>query len=255
MSDKNTNAAFYEDLAPWYRLLFSDWEASVTRHAAILDSVIQETWGAQRREILDAACGIGTQTLGLAELGYRLTASDISSAAIGRAREEANRRGLAIHFGIADMRQLWEAHQRQFDIVIACDNAIPHLLSDAEILLALEQFRRCTRPGGGCVISVRDYASMDCAGRQFYPRLVHETGQGRTVLFDIWEFEGEYYDITTYIIEDEGDDNLRTHAIRGGRYYCVTIQKLESLLRQAGFSEVRTLRDRYFQPLIIAQKE
>lgn len=254
MSTKNGIEGFYDELAPYYRLLFSDWEASVKRQAAILDGVIRETWGSQVREILDAACGIGTQTLGLAELGYHLTASDISSAAIERARVEASRRGLEIDFRTADMRRLWSAHQRQFDLVIACDNAIPHLLSEADILSALEQFQLCIVPGGGCIISVRDYASMNCEGRQFYPRIVHETEQGRTVLFDIWEFEGEYYDLTTYIIEDEGQASARTHVIRGGRYSCVTTSTLEGLFRRAGFHDVRTLKDRYFQPLIIAKK-
>jgi SAM-dependent methyltransferase len=255
MSTKNAIETFYDDLAPYYHLLFSDWEASVKRHAAMLDSVIREEWGMGVREILDAACGIGTQTLGLAELGYHLTASDISSTAIGRAREEASRRGLAIDFRIADMRQLWETYQRPFDLVIACDNAIPHLLNDEDILCTLKQFQRCILPGGGCIISVRDYASMTLGGRQFYPRIIHDTEHGRTVLFDIWEFEGEYYDLTTYIIEDEGQANARTHVIRGGRYYCITTGKLERLFRQAGFREVRTLNDQYFQPLIIAKKE
>jgi SAM-dependent methyltransferase len=255
MSTKSAIEIFYDDLAPYYRLLFSDWEASVRRHAEVLDGVIRETWGTQIREILDAACGIGTQTLGLAELGYHLTASDISSAAIEHARGEASRRGLEIDFRIADMRQLWSAYQKQFDLVIACDNAIPHLLSEADIISALEQFQRCIIPGGGCIISVRDYASMECEGRQFYPRIIHETDQGRTVLFDIWEFEGDYYDHTTYIIEDEGQASARTHVIRGGRYFCVTTSTLEKLFRQAGFREVHTFKDRYFQPLIVAKKE
>jgi len=255
MSTKIAIEGFYDELAPYYQLLFSDWEASFTRHAANLDAVIRETWGTRVREILDAACGIGTQTLGLAELGYHLTASDISSAAIERAGEEVRLRGLDINFRIADMRQLWSSHQRQFDLVIACDNAIPHLLSDADILCALEQFLRCTVPGGGCIISVRDYASMNCEGRQFYPRIIHKTDQGRTILFDIWEFEGDYYDHTTYIVEDEGQASAWTHVIRGGRYYCVTTGKLERLFRQAGFHDVRTLKDRYFQPLIVAKKE
>jgi SAM-dependent methyltransferase len=254
MSPKNATEGFYDELAPYYRLLFSDWEASVKRHAAVLDGVIKEVWGDRVREILDAACGIGTQTLGLAELGYHLSASDISSAEIERARGEASRRGLDIDFRIADMRQLWASHQRTFDLVIACDNAIPHLLSDADIISALEQFLSCTVPGGGCIISVRDYAGMNCEGRQFYPRIIHQTDQGRTVLFDIWEFEGEYYDLTTYIIEDEGQASARTHVIRGGRYYCVTTGKLETLFQQAGFRDVRTVKDRYFQPLIIAVK-
>jgi SAM-dependent methyltransferase len=246
--------AFYDNLAPYYRWLYADWDAGVARQASLLDAVIREVCGPAVRQILDAACGIGTQTLGLAELGYRLTASDISSVEIELARAEANRRGLSIDFRVADMRGLWEVHQRQFDVIIACDNAVPHLLSDADILLAFEEFYRCTVPGGGCIISVRDYAAMERGDRQFYPRRIHDTDSGRMVLFDIWEFEGEYYDLTTYVIEDTGQDLAQTHVIRGGRYYCVTTETLEQLYRQAGFVEVRTLQDRFYQPLIVALK-
>ena len=121
-----------------------------------------------------------------------------------RAQNEALRRDLVIDFRVADMRQLWQAHQRTFDVVIACDNAIPHLLSNAEILTALEQFYCCAAPGGGCIISVRDYALMERSGRQFYPRLIQDTSQGRAVLFDVWEFDGDYYDLTIYVVEDNG---------------------------------------------------
>jgi SAM-dependent methyltransferase len=252
MPARNQIEAFYDNLAPYYRWLYADWDAGVTRHASVLDAVIREAIGLQVREILDAACGIGTQTLGLAELGYRLTDSDISSVEIELARAEAARRGLSVDFRVADMRRLWEVHQRQFDAIIACDNAIPHLLSDADILLAFEQFYRCTVPGGGCMISVRDYAAMERGGRQFYPRLVHDTDQGRTILFDIWEFDGDCYDLTTYVVEDSGQDAVATHAIRGGRYYCVTTETLERLFREAGFGEVRILKDRFYQPLIVA---
>jgi len=69
---------FYANLAPYYKWLHTDWNASVTQQASILDAVIREVFGASVRQILDAACGIGTQTLGLAELGFCLTASDIS---------------------------------------------------------------------------------------------------------------------------------------------------------------------------------
>jgi hypothetical protein len=45
-----------------------------------------------------------------------------------------------------------------------------------------------------------------------------------------------------------------THVVAGGRYYCVTIAKLEALMREAGFRKVITLTDRFFQPLIVGLK-
>jgi SAM-dependent methyltransferase len=247
--------SYYDKLAPFYKLIYQDWESSVRQQAAALHGVIQEYFGVHISRILDAACGIGTQSIGLAELGYSLTASDVSQAAVLIARTEAHKRGLQIEFTISDLRQMPEVYAHQYDLVIACDNAIPHLLSDNEILEAFHHFHRCTTSAGGCIISVRDYATMGPIGMQIYPRTVHVMGDRRVILFDVWQADGAFYDMTTYAVEDHGGETATTHVIKGGRYYCVTISKLESILKEAGFPKTVALRDRFFQPLILGLKD
>lgn len=39
-----------------------------------------------------------------------------------------------------------------------------------------------------------------------------------------------------------------------GKYYCITIPVLERLFIQAGFQKVTTLREKFCQPLIVAEK-
>jgi len=246
---------YYNDLSPYYKFIYPDWEGSVKRQAAALDGVITEFFGHEVQHILDAACGIGTQSIGLAELGYTVTASDISHAEVEEARTAASKRGLNIEFQVADMRELRSAYQKQFDVVIACDNSVPHLLNDAEILRAFEQFHWCTERGGGCIISAHDYAKMKRSRKRLYPRLPHEISGERILMFDVWEFDGDFQEITTYVVEDKGQPTARTRVIRGGRCYCVTTARLRKLLTQAGFSDVKTLRDRFFQPLIVGVKE
>jgi 2-polyprenyl-3-methyl-5-hydroxy-6-metoxy-1,4-benzoquinol methylase len=89
---------FYDGLAPYYHLLYPNWEASIGRQSRGLAHVLNEFSVPPGSDVLDAACGIGTQTLGLAQLGYRVTASDLSPRAVTRAREEAATRGLTIAF-------------------------------------------------------------------------------------------------------------------------------------------------------------
>ncbi len=246
--------SYYDELAPHYRLLYPNWEASLSQQAEALDQVIRREFGPKAELLLDASCGIGTQAIGLAERGYAVTASDLSPQAIQHARIEAQKRGLDISFSVADMRQVWDALQTQFHIVIACDNSVPHLLTDNDIVQALSQFYRCTLPGGGCILSVRDYANMKLGGTRIYPRRAEEVEGVRLVLFDVWAFEGDQYDLTTYIVHDDGENPPTIEAIRGGRYYCVSIKTLEALLTKAGFSEVRVLMDAFFQPLLVGLK-
>jgi hypothetical protein len=46
---------FYDQLAPFYHLIYPDWETSITQQAAALDSIIQEFWGVETTTILDVA--------------------------------------------------------------------------------------------------------------------------------------------------------------------------------------------------------
>jgi SAM-dependent methyltransferase len=248
--------SYYDQLTPYYKFMLQDWNASLYRQADVLDIIIREYFGTQAHRILDAACGIGTQSIGLAQLGYQVTASDISAAEIDQAKKEAAQRGLQLTFCLADMRQLTQCFSSPFDVVIACDNAIPHLLSDREILQAFQQFYQCTTTNGGCIISVRDYASMERSGKKIQPRQVHHTPDGHILLFDLWEFDedGRYYDFTTYIVEDNGQPQASTHVIRGGRYYCVSLETLEALLKQADFKDIVVLKEGFYQPLIIGRK-
>ena len=140
--------AFYDDLAPLYHLVYENWEASVGRQGSRLASVIAEQWGADARTILDAAVGIGTQALGLAGLGFRVTGADLSAVAVARAAREAARRGVALPCLVADFRAL-PFRERSVDVVLVCDNALPHLETEADIQSALAECFRCARPGGG----------------------------------------------------------------------------------------------------------
>jgi SAM-dependent methyltransferase len=203
--------------------------------------------------VLDVACGIGTQALGLAALGYAVTASDLSAAAVERARQEAGRRGLRIDFSVADMRAVHAHHQKQFDLVIACDNAVPHLLTDGELLTAFGQMFACTRPGGGCLITVRDYDKEDRTGIQVKPYGVRLEGGRRYLVFQVWEFHGRIYDLAMYFVEDAGGASCLTHVMRS-QYYAVGTDKLLGLMEEAGFREVQRLDGRYYQPVLLGRR-
>jgi SAM-dependent methyltransferase len=244
---------YYNKLAQYYKYIYQDWDKSVVKQADDIDSMIREFFGQETRgRLLDVSCGIGTQAIGLAELGYAVTASDISEEEIRIAKGEAEKRKLDITFSVADMRKVSEMHDEKFDVVLSADNSIPHLLNDEEILNALKGFHSLLNTGGGCIVTVRDYENINKDGKKeiLNPRQVHAVPNGKIVMFDLWEFEGEYYNFCTYLVEDTGADDLNTIAMRS-RYYCVTTSKLETLFKEAGFSDVKILKDRFFQPVIL----
>ena len=195
---------FYDRMAELYHLIFQDWDESIERQAGQLSEIVRERWGVETRSILDVSCGIGTQAIGLARRGFLVTASDLSEAAIARARVEARRRAVAIDSSVCDMRAAYAYHRRQFDLVISADNSITHLLKDDEILLALRQMYDCTVPGGGCLLTVRDYDREERGAGLVKPHGVRETGGKRYVIFQVWDFVDRVYDMAMYCVADDG---------------------------------------------------
>jgi|SRR6202046_2578712 len=115
---------FYDDLSSNYHLIFEDWEASIARQAAVLGPILaRECGSATPMTILDCACGIGTQALGLARAGFRVTGSDLSPRAIERARVEASARSLDLRLHVADMLHLDAVPGTGFDAVTCMDNS------------------------------------------------------------------------------------------------------------------------------------
>lgn len=149
----------YDELAAYYDQIFEDWEAGITRPAAALTIILNHEGGDRRPiRVLDCACGIGTQSLGLAMNGFDVTGCDVSCGAIQRARSEASKRGLGIPFVVANMAQLSSIPQSSFDAVICIDNSLPHLETAEELLQAAQQGYEKLRPGGSFIGSLAAFA-------------------------------------------------------------------------------------------------
>lgn len=247
-----STADFYDAMAPFYHLVYPDWQASIETQGAQLTEIIRGRWHADMADILDATCGVGTQALGLAMRGFSVSASDLSAKCVDRLKGEAAARSLNINASVCDIRQLFDCHQRQFDLVLSCDNSLPHLKAD-ELPMAIEQMFRCTRVGGGCLITLRDYAKENLQGQQFRPYGVRKVNGIKYIAFQTWDCSEASYQVSLYFVEDDGQASPSCHAMRG-TYYPITIDRLMSLLADAGFSRIERLDGVFFQPVVIADR-
>jgi SAM-dependent methyltransferase len=247
-------ADFYDNLAPYYHLIFQDWDSAIRRQADRLSAAIAQTWGEETRSVLDVSCGIGTQAIGLAQKGYAVTASDLSAGAIERARAEADSRGLQINFSVADMREAHAHHAAQFDLVICCDNSITHLLADEDILLALREMYACVRPGGGCLLTVREYEKEERGRGLIKPYGLREDGPKQYLLLQVWDFDGDEYDLSFYIVEDDRAADVQNVHVFRTRYYAIGTNRLLDLMRTAGFTDARRLDWDFYQPVLVGTK-
>lgn len=257
MSQGNPNdmiQTFYDSMASDYDKLFQDWQASMTTHAAFLDGAFAAAGFGRDARVLDCACGIGTQSIGLAKLGYPMTASDLSAGELAEASRRAEAHGVTVRFAQADFRTLEQVFAEQFDIVIAMDNALPHMLTAADLSRAVRSMADRVRPGGLFVASIRDYDRLVEEKPDHSAPYIHKTPQGQRVSFQTWDWKGENYRFTQYIIEDEGD-------LRIGKFDCeyraTRRRELTQLLKAAGMAEVEwklPAETGFYQPVVVAKK-
>jgi 2-polyprenyl-3-methyl-5-hydroxy-6-metoxy-1,4-benzoquinol methylase len=249
-------ADFYDAFASDYDLVYGGrWEEAVAKQGRTLDRLITSSLGAGKRHVLDCSCGIGTQAIGLAMCGHRVHGTDISARAIERARREADRLGVDVTFGTADFRDL-QTVDGTFDVVISCDNAIPHLLSDAEVHQALRAMRSKLRVDGLLVISVRDYDRFLAERPSTAPPLV-VPGPPRRLLvrFNDWDEAGPMYDLHFFVLsEDVATWTLSAH--HQTRYRALPSAELIAAARETGFQAINwhsAEEAGFYQPILVAR--
>jgi glycine/sarcosine N-methyltransferase len=246
---------FYDDLASHYHLIYEDWETSIASQAAALAPILaRESRCAMPIRVLDCACGIGTQVLGLAKAGFRVTGADFSSHAIERARVEASARSLDLRLHVADMLHLDAVPGTEFDAVICMDNALPHFLSDEKLSEAAAQIRKKLPAGGIFIASIRDYDQLISERPAVQgPRFFSDAGR-RRIVFQLWDWMDERKYAFHLYITCETPAGWQTHhgvAI----YRAVLRDELTRILEGAGFVRVRWMlpaESGFYQPLVVA---
>jgi SAM-dependent methyltransferase len=245
----------YDEIATLYHLVYRDWNAAIAQQAEALDAIIRTRVGPPPRSVLDVSCGIGTQALGLAALGHVVTASDLSSAAVERARREAAQRNLAIDLTVVDMRRCAEVHGSGFDVVLSVDNSIPHLLSDDVIREALRNFYRCVRPGGITIVGLRDHSGQERSSPQLIPYGFRSDGGDRYFVVQTRDWDGDFYDVTMYFVRERRGVKPATVIAGSSRYYAVSIDRMVSLLEESSFIEIQRLEGVVVsQPVLVARR-
>lgn len=128
------NAVYDNESAPW---LIGEPQPAVVELVAR-----SEVRGA----VLDVGCGAGEHTIHLARLGYDVVGVDFSPSAVAYARANAERRGVAARFEIADATKL--DGLGPFDTVL--DSALFHVFAHAggDPTDYVRSLHAVCRPGG-----------------------------------------------------------------------------------------------------------
>ncbi|MEV1021177.1 class I SAM-dependent methyltransferase [Streptomyces sp. NPDC050264] len=248
---------FYDELAPDYHRIFQDWDASMAAQARALDALVGAALGAGPHRLLDGACGIGTQAIGLARRGHRVAGTDLSPRAAARAGREAAARGVSLPTAAADLRAL-PFGPATFDAAVCADNSLPHLLTPDDAHLALTGLRRVLRDDGLLLLTVRDYDEVRRTRPTAPPPQLSKDADGReTITLQLWDWhdDGERYDLRhLQLTGEDGDWRVRE---RRTTFWALTREQLTGFVRGAGFTEVvwhTPQSTGFYQPVLTARR-
>ena len=246
---------FYDSMASEYDKLFEDWNAATHEQAVILDRIFRDNGFDTAASVLDCACGIGTQSIGLAALGYSVTASDISDAELAEAAKRAAENKVSLRLEHADFCALSDTFPETFDVIICMDNALPHMLSHDALASAIGSITGRMNQDGIFVASIRDYDALLTQKPPYSPPYIHKTADGQRVSFQVWTWEDDHYKLIQYIIDDRKTVSISKFQCE---YRATPRAEITDLLLARGCSEVKWLfpeETGFYQPIVVAKKQ
>lgn len=164
----------YDQFAEMYDIVELGGQPESTEMNLFLHRLFQKQ-GAKL--LADLTCGTGAQAVGLARLGYQVTASDLSRSMLALARKKG--KGLGIRFQEGDIR---EVRLGNFDGAISMFNAIGHL-SRTGFGKAIRNVKENLRSGGIYVFDIFNLEYMTNGGFRNYEYIdtAHENAGMRYV--------------------------------------------------------------------------
>jgi SAM-dependent methyltransferase len=178
-----------------------NWEGRLAQELPFFDRLLV---GHVHADVLDAACGTGHHAIALARKGHQVVGTDLSSAMVERARENAAASGADVTFVNVGLGNL-AALGRAFDMTLCLGNSLPHLLTQSALDEALADFATVIRPGGLLVIQNRNFDQICTDRERFMAPQSHQAGDEEWVFVRFYDFEGDTITFNMVRLHRTGD--------------------------------------------------
>ncbi len=231
----------YSQIAPVYDPLMS--EVDYRGWTFYITEILTKNDIGPPARVLDLACGTGTATLMMAGTGFDMIGLDLSEEMLAVARAKAEAKRVEIEWQQGDMRRF--ELDESVDAVVCLFDSINYLTEESELLDCFACVRKALRPGGMFLFDMNTIYALSI-----------NWGNGTKVRQDgevhsIWRSRYQPCDRTAVmeltVFQPDGNGGYRkrreVHVERG-----YEPDEIESLLSQAGLSDIKFYRHGTFDP-------
>ncbi|GAB4529232.1 MAG: hypothetical protein Kow0063_06090 [Anaerolineae bacterium] len=225
---------------------FVNWPARLAVEMPFIEGQLEAIPGrdAGPLEVLDSACGTGMHAIALAQKGYRAAGADLSAPMIERARANARVSAAPVRFEVAGFGELAGVFGRQaFDALLCLGNSLPHLLDEASLVAALDDFAACLRPGGLLLIQNRNFDAVLARRERWMEPQAHREDETEWLFLRFYDFDPDgliTFNVVTLRREGTGP---WTQRVASTRLRPLRQADLLDALAAAGFADVTCYGD------------
>lgn len=200
-------------------------------------------YGIRGGKICECACGTGNLTIPLQKLGFQVTGIDLSQEMLWIAAQKAREAGIGIPFVRQDMRQL-RLH-RPMDAVLATCDGVNYLMTDEDLLSFFKAAYAALKPGGGLFFDVSTpHKLRNILGNQI---ICEDTDEITYFWQNRYSDKTETVDMhLCFFVKQENGSYKRIDEEQKQKAH--TAGKLQLLMQQAGFVEIRAFGNASLSP-------
>lgn len=218
----------YSDWAQDYDL-FGEIEHENVPERDFLDGILKENGV---KTVLDCACGTGQHLIMLSKLGYQMHGSDYSDAMLKACQKNLSAANLKTPLKQCDYRKLEDQWTQKFDAVLCLTQAINHMLTKEDLVLALTSMRNRLNENGVLILT-QGTTQRTLQDKFRFSPVVNNKDFSRILIRDV---DGEEQTIHVLdLFHSDGKNAMERHEIR---IKIILDEEFNMLLKEAGFSKV-----------------
>ena len=215
---------------------FVNWK---NRLAFEMPWLVSQLKAIDAHSVIDSACGTGMHVLELVREGFWAAGADISQGMIDVAQMNARAAGLPAVFEVAGFGSVSKAFLEPVDAVLCLGNSLPHILSEEDFTVALEDFAALLKPGGKLLIQNRNFDAVMTQRERWMEPQSYREGETEWIFLRTYDFDPDgliTFNITT--LERQGMGEW-VQTINSTRLRPILWQDLRSGLLKAGFRDIK----------------